>query len=239
VKKKIAVVTGANRGIGLEICRQLATLDLKVVLTARDAAKAATACAQLTRSTQKSGGEIIFHPLDIADDSSIARFRHYAESELGRWDILVNNAGIYLDGAHTSLNIDAATFRQTLEVNLTGALLLSQAALPLMRAHRYGRIVNVSTDMSTHGDGLEAGGYPSYRISKAALNAMTRVMAADLRGTNILVNAMSPGWVRTDMGGAGAPRSVEEGADTAVWLATLPDRGSSGGFFRDRKSIDW
>jgi len=237
--KKLAVVTGGNRGIGLEICRQLAALDLKVVLTARDAVKGAAACAQLTKSAQKSAGEIVFHPLDVADDSSIARFQRYAEAELGRWDILVNNAGIYLDGAHTSLDIGAATFRQTLAVNLTGALLLSQAAIPLMRAHRYGRIVNVSTDMSTHGDGLDAGGYPSYRVSKAALNAMTRVMAADLRGTNILVNAMSPGWVRTEMGGVGAPRSVEEGAETAVWLATLPDRGPSGGFFRDRESIDW
>ncbi|MGH7842697.1 MAG: SDR family NAD(P)-dependent oxidoreductase [Candidatus Binataceae bacterium] len=233
--QRIAVVTGGNRGIGLEICRQLAALDLKVVLTARDAAKAQAACARLA----KSGREVAFYPLDVADAASIARFRDYAESVLGRWDVLVNNAGVYLDGAHTALDIDGATFRQTLEVNLTGALLLSQAAIPLMRRQRYGRIVNVSSDMGAHADGLSAGGYPAYRVSKAALNALTRVMAADLHGSNILVNAMSPGWVRTDMGGAGAPRSVEEGADTAVWLATLADRSPSGGCFRDRKAIAW
>jgi NAD(P)-dependent dehydrogenase (short-subunit alcohol dehydrogenase family) len=233
--KRIAVVTGGNRGIGLEICRQLAALELKVVLTARDRAKGEAACARLA----KSGVDAVFHPLDVADDASIERFRRYAEKELGRWDILVNNAGVYLDGSRNSLDIDAATFRQTLAVNLTGPLLLSQAAIPAMRKNRYGRIVNVSTDMAAHEGALDAGDYTSYRVSKAALNALTRLMAADLRGTNILVNAMSPGWVRTAMGGPGAPRSVAEGADTAAWLATLPDKGPSGGYFRDRKPIRW
>jgi NAD(P)-dependent dehydrogenase (short-subunit alcohol dehydrogenase family) len=205
------------------------------VLTARDPAKGEAACARI----RKSGADVIFHPLDVADDASIARFQRYAETELGRWDILVNNAGVYLDGSRNSLDIDAATFRRTLEVNLTGVLLLSQAAIPLMRRHRYGRIVNVSTDMAAHQGALDDGDYTSYRVSKAALNALTRLMAADLRGTNILVNALSPGWVRTEMGGAGAPRSVEEGADTATWLATLPDKGPTGAYFRDRKQIPW
>ena len=205
------------------------------MLTARDAAQGRAARAKLA----ESGLDVIFHPLDVASDASIAEFQRYAEKELGQWDILINNAAVYLDGAKSSLDIDAATFRRTIEVNLTGVLLLSQAAIPSMRKHGYGRIVNVSTDMAAHDGALSSGDYPSYRVSKAALNALTRVMAADLRGTNILVNAMSPGWVRTDMGGAGAPRSVEQGADTAVWLARLPDNGPSGGYFRDRKRISW
>jgi NAD(P)-dependent dehydrogenase (short-subunit alcohol dehydrogenase family) len=233
--QRIAVVTGGNRGIGLGICRQLAQLGLKVVLTARDPAKGAAARAKLLQD----GLDVTFHPLDVEHDASITSFQRYAEKELGRWDVLINNAGVYLDGSKLSVEVDAATFRRTLEVNLTGALLLSQAALPMMRKHHYGRIVNVSTDMAAHDGALAASGYPSYRVSKAALNALTRVMAADLHGTNILVNAMSPGWVRTDMGGAGAPRSVEEGADTAVWLATLPDGGPTGGYFRDRKPLSW
>ncbi len=233
--QRVAVVTGANRGIGLEITRQLAKLGLKVILTARDATKGEIARVALA----KAGLDVTFHPLDVADDASIEQFRRYAEKELGRWDILVNNAGVYLDGSQSSVEVAADTFRRTVEINLTGPLLLSQAAIPLMRKNRYGRIVNVSTDMAAHDGALSSGGYPSYRISKAALNAMTRVMSADLRGTNILVNAMSPGWVRTDMGGASAPRSVEQGADTAVWLATLPDGGPTGNYFRDRKPIRW
>jgi NAD(P)-dependent dehydrogenase (short-subunit alcohol dehydrogenase family) len=213
----------------------LARHDFRVVLTARDRAKGESACSRLA----KNGGEFVFHPLDVASDSSIADFQSFAEKELDRWDVLINNAGIYLDGGANSLEIDPTIFRRTLDTNLTGVLLLSQAAIPQMRKNRYGRIVNVSTDMASHDGALDSGGYPSYRVSKAALNALTRVMAADLRGTNILVNAMSPGWVRTDMGGASAPRSVEEGADTAVWLAMLPDSGPTGGYFRDRRSISW
>ena len=214
---RIAVVTGANRGIGLEICRQLAKLRLKVVLTARDASKGEAARAALT----KAGMDVIFYPLDVADDTSIESFSRYAEQELGRWDVLINNAGVYLDGSQSSVEVSGETFRRTVAINLTGPLLLSQAAIQLMRKNRYGRIVNVSTDMAAHDGALSSGGYPSYRISKAGLNAM------------------SPGWVRTDMGGAGAPRSVEQGADTAVWLATLADGGPTGGYFRDRKPIRW
>jgi NAD(P)-dependent dehydrogenase (short-subunit alcohol dehydrogenase family) len=233
--KKIAVVTGGNRGIGLEICRMLAAQGIDVILTARDAKKGAAACDRL----RKEKLTVRFHQLDVGDESSIRDFARWAEEELGRWDILVNNAGVLNDSSLSSLDIDAATFRETIEINFTGAFLLSQAAAAMMRRNRYGRIVNVSTDMATHESGLAAGGYPAYRMSKAAMNAMTRVMAADLRGTNVLVNAMSPGWVRTDMGGSGAPRSIEQGADTAVWLATLPDGGPTGGYFRDRKPIGW
>jgi NAD(P)-dependent dehydrogenase (short-subunit alcohol dehydrogenase family) len=233
--QRVAIVTGGNRGIGFEICRQLVHAGLKVVLTARDETKAHEACAKLARG----GEDVLHHQLDVADDWSIGRLTSYVEAELGRWDVLINNAGVYLDGSTSSANLDPAIFRRTLDTNLTGAFVLSQAALPLMNKHRYGRIVNISSSMGDHQSGLVQGGYLAYRVSKAALNAMTRVMAADLRGTNILINVMSPGWVRTDMGGASAPRSVKEGADTAAWLAQLPDGGPSGEYFFDRKQIAW
>lgn len=232
--ERVAVVTGGNRGIGFEICRELAQAGLRVVLTARDDKKGRAAASWLGADN----GVVRFHQLDVTDAGSIGALQKFMEHELGRWDVLINNAGVYLD-AGSSEKLAIEVFRQTLEINLTGALALSQAAIPLMRKNRYGRIVNVSSDMGAHADGLVSGGYLAYRVSKAALNAMTRVMAADLRGTNILVNVMSPGWVRTDMGGRSAPRSVEEGADTAVWLAQLPDGASSGGYFRDRKQIAW
>jgi NAD(P)-dependent dehydrogenase (short-subunit alcohol dehydrogenase family) len=231
---KIAVVTGGNRGIGFEICRELVTRGIDVVLTARDADKGAAACAKLRARNAK----VRFRRLDVGDGASIEEFARWASAALKHWDILVNNAGVLHDRGLTSLDLDAATFRQTLDVNLTGALLLSQAAAAMMRRNHYGRIVNVSTDMALP-SALDAGGYPAYRVSKAALNAMTRVMAAELRGTNVLVNAMSPGWVRTDMGGASAPRTVEQGADTAIWLAMLPDGGPTGGYFRDREPVEW
>jgi len=135
------------------------------------------------------------------------------------------------------LDSKLVTWRDTLETNLIGPLLLAQVLVPLMKRNGYGRIVNVSSGQGQLSDmGV---GTPAYRVSKTALNALTRTLAAELKGSGILVNSMCPGWVRTDMGGAGAPRTVEQGADTAVWLATLPDDGPSGGFFRDRRPIPW
>ena len=233
--KRAAVVTGANRGIGLEICRQLGRRqDLRVVLTARNAEKGKAAAGQL----RKEGVDVDFRPLDVTSEEAIRALADWLAATYGRCDILVNNAGILADPRGSRfLDSKPAAYRQTLETNVFGPLLLTQALVPLMNKNRYGRIVNVSSgqgQLSTMGPGT-----PAYRISKTALNALTRILAAELSGSGILVNSACPGWVRTDMGGPGAPRTVEQGADTPVWLATLPDDGPSGGFFRDRKPIAW
>jgi len=233
--KRVVVVTGANRGIGHEIARQLAKRkDLHVMLTARDEKKGKAAAKALSGD----GVEVEFHPLDVDSEESIAALAGFLGKTYGRCDVLVNNAGILADPRGSRvLDSKPETYRETLATNVLGPLMLAQALVPLMRKHRYGRIVNVSSAMGQLSD--MGTGSPAYRISKTALNALTLILAADLTGSGILVNSMSPGWVRTTMGGSGAPRSVEEGADTAVWLATLPDNGPTGGFFKDRKPIPW
>jgi len=232
---RVALVTGANRGIGLEICRQLGRRGgIRVYLTARNEAKG-NAAAQTLRD---EGIDVEFYPLDVTSEQSVKLFAGWLEGTCKRCDILVNNAGILADPRGSRfLDSRPATYRQTLETNVFGPLLLIQALVPLMMKNRYGRIVNIS---SAQGQLSDMGvGTPAYRISKAALNALTCVLAAELTGSGILVNSMCPGWVRTDMGGPGAPRTVQQGADTAIWLATLPDNGASGGFFRDRMPIPW
>ena len=157
--------------------------------------------------------------------------------EFGRLDVLVNNAGIAIDQAGFVVDVDLDRVRATLETNTFGAWRMCRAFVPAMRERGYGRVVNVSSGMG----GLTemGGGWPGYRISKAGLNAITRMIAAAVANENVLVNSACPGWVETDMGGRNARRSVPEGADTIVWLATLPDDGPRGGFFRDRKPIAW
>ena len=233
-RARIALVTGGNRGIGNAIARQLAVSGLKVVLTARDASKGKAAAKAL----QESGLQVDFHRLDVTSCRSIRACVAAVAERLGRIDVLVNNAGILADPRGSRfLDSKLDTYRDTLETNLYGPLQLAQAVVPLMKANRYGRIVNMS---SGQGQLSEMGaGAPAYRISKTALNALTRILAAEFQASNILVNSLCPGWVRTGMGGDGAPRTPDEGADTAVWLATLPDDGPTGGFFRDRKPIAW
>lgn len=231
--RKVAIVTGANRGIGLETCRQLSQRGILAVLTSRDEAKGIEAVEKLHQEV----GEIIYHQLDVTDADSIARLRDFIEQNFHQLDILVNNAGVFLDRGESVFAVDINIIQDTLETNFYGALNLCRAFVPLMRQQNYGRIVNVSSGLGalTRMGGRSAG----YKISKAALNALTRIMADEVRGDNIKVNAVSPGWVRTDMGGSGATRSVAQGADTIVWLATLPDDGPTGDFFHDRQSIPW
>jgi NAD(P)-dependent dehydrogenase (short-subunit alcohol dehydrogenase family) len=231
---KIAVVTGANRGIGLEICRELARRDISVIMTSRDEAKGELAASRLRRE----GLDLNVMRLDVTDSASIRGFADRLGENFGGADVLVNNAGILIDPKGSRvLDAEVETFRETLETNFFGPLQLCQLLVPMMLRHGGGRIVNLSSGMGQLSD--MGAGSPAYRVSKTALNALTRTLAAELKGRNILVNAMCPGWVRTDLGGSGATRSVEQGADTAVWLATLPDDGPSGGFFRDRQAIPW
>ncbi len=230
--RRVALVTGANRGIGKEIARQLASHGLTVFLTARDASKAEAAAEELS-----GAGDVRGHRLDVTDGGSVDRLERDVEDDLGRLDVLVNNAGIALDAGQSAVAPDLDVMRETLETNLFGAWRVARAFIPLMRENRYGRIVNVSSGMGQFED--MGGGSPAYRVSKAGLNVMTKTLAAELSGSGILVNSVCPGWVRTDMGGSSARVSVEDGADTPVWLATLPDDGPTGGFFRRREAIPW
>jgi NAD(P)-dependent dehydrogenase (short-subunit alcohol dehydrogenase family) len=227
---RVALVSGGNRGIGLEICRQLADRGIAVILGSRDEESGKEAAKNLP-------GNVGVHQLDVADEESVGQLAPFVEEEFGRLDILVNNAGISNDGGQRGIDANLDLVRDALEANLFGAWRLCQMAIPLMQRHGYGRIVNVSSGMGALED--MGGGYPGYRISKTALNALTRILASELRGSGILVNSICPGWVQTDMGGSSAPRPVEEGADTPVWAATLPNNGPTGGFFRDRRPIPW
>jgi NAD(P)-dependent dehydrogenase (short-subunit alcohol dehydrogenase family) len=227
---RVALVSGGNRGIGLEICRQLAERGLTVILGSRDEESGRAAAEGL------SGG-VVVHQLDVADGKSVSRLASFVEDELGRLDVLVNNAGISNDEGQRGMDADLSRVREALEANLLGAWRLCEVAIPLMQRNGYGRIVNMSTGLATLED--MGGGSPAYRVSKTALNALTRILASELRGSGILVNSVCPGWVQTDMGGSRAPRPVEAGADTPVWAATLPNNGPTGGFFRDRRPIPW
>jgi NAD(P)-dependent dehydrogenase (short-subunit alcohol dehydrogenase family) len=230
-ERRVALVSGGNRGIGHEVARQLAGLGYTVAIGSRDLVRGEQAAEEL-------GDHVFAFQLDVTDAESIERCVAAIDKEFGRLDVLVNNAGIIGGGWSTSaVDIDLDEVRDLLETNLFGAWRLTQAALPLMRRNGYGRVVNISSGMGQLSD---MGGHsPSYRISKTGLNALTRMLTAELGEENILVNSVCPGWVRTDMGGRSARRSVEQGAETPVWLATLPDDGPRGGFFRDRQPIPW
>jgi NAD(P)-dependent dehydrogenase (short-subunit alcohol dehydrogenase family) len=230
---RLALVTGANRGIGLEIARRLAMAGLEVILGTRDEAKGREAASGLARE----GLDVHVRVVDVADDDSVRRVGESVLDEFGRLDVLVNNAGIAIDTDKPVIKVDLDLVRETLETNTFGAWRLCRAFVPSMRERGYGRVVNVSSGMGALTD--MGGGWPGYRMSKTALNALTRMVAATVANENVLVNSACPGWVKTDMGGAGAHRSLEQGADTPVWLATLPDDGPRGGFFRDRRPVAW
>ena len=235
MSKRIAVVTGANRGLGLEISRQLANAGVCIVMTSRDQEKGEAALAQLS----SAGLELRCETLDVTDDGSVNALADKLENDYGRVDILVNNAGILFDDDRQAASIleqSIERVRVTLETNFYGALRVSQALAPLLKRSDSGRVVNVSSNL-----GLLTGmsdQYPAYGLSKTAKNALTRMLAHTLAEHGVLVNSVCPGLVATDMGGAQG-RPVEEGADTAVWLALLADDGPTGGCFRDREVVAW
>jgi len=232
-KKKIALVTGGNRGLGFETCRQLAQLGMSVILSARDISKGEKAAKQLS----DIGLDVVFYQLDVSNQNHINRISEQIMQQFTRLDVLVNNAAILYDTWQNAINADLEVVNQAIITNLFGPWRLSQICIPIMKRNKYGRIVNVSSGAgSLHY--MDGGGTPAYSVSKAALNALTRILASELRGSGILVNSVDPGWVATDMGGRGG-RPVEDGAKGIVWATALPDNGPSGGFFFDGKPAPW
>jgi NAD(P)-dependent dehydrogenase (short-subunit alcohol dehydrogenase family) len=230
---RVALVTGANRGLGLETSRQLLAKGLKVVLTGRDDEALERAAATLGQGEDR----VMTVRLDVTEVGSIERAQKIVERRFGSVDVLVNNAGVLLFENDDVLSIPSEGYRRTFDTNVFGVIEVCRVFAPEMARAGYGRIVNVSSGagqlatMSTYA--------PAYSMSKTALNAFTRILAQTYRARGVLVNSVDPGWVRTDMGGPSAPRSLREGADTIAWLATLPDNGPTGGFFHDRRAIEW
>ncbi|MDN5848436.1 MAG: SDR family NAD(P)-dependent oxidoreductase [Nitrococcus sp.] len=239
--RRIAVITGANRGLGLETARQLARRGYKAVLTSRDAVQGKAAADKL----QGEALDVGYHPLDVTRMESMQRLAEFLHNAFGRLDVLINNAGIFPEqdlaqGARSApgvLDMPLESLRENLQTNAFGPLRLIQMLVPLMRRHGYGRIVNISS-----GYGQLARmehGFPAYRMSKAMLNVMTCVVAAELESENIKINSVDPGWARTRMGGAQATYSPAEAAEWVVEAATLSDTGPSGVFFKHGHPIEW
>jgi NAD(P)-dependent dehydrogenase (short-subunit alcohol dehydrogenase family) len=237
IADKTALVTGANRGIGFEIARQLAGLNINVLAGVRSEAKALSAGTAF----EELGADVCPVVLDVADAARLPEVLGDIERRHGPIDILVNNAAILIDGpggfSASLFDMTDDTFRRTWETNVLGPAAIIRTLLPGMIARGYGRVVNMSS-LAGQLSGMSSG-FPAYRISKAALNALTRIAAAEAARTDVKVNACSPGWVRTDMGGPEASRSPQKGAETAIWLATLPANGPTGGFFQDKASVPW
>jgi NAD(P)-dependent dehydrogenase (short-subunit alcohol dehydrogenase family) len=233
-RPKIVLITGANRGIGLETAHQLARRGVHVIVGARDEESGRRAADSIQA---EGGGQATFLALDVSSSENIraavSRFSKIAD----HLDVLINNAGIYPDKGLTILTVSREQMDQTLQTNTFGALEVTQAFLPLLRKDTSARVINVSSGYGQL-DGLSAD-VPSYCLSKLAINGLTIMLAEALKADRIAVNSMCPGWVRTDMGGPNATRSVEQGADTAVWLADEAPQHLTGRFFRDRKEIPW
>lgn len=230
LKGRTAFVTGANRGIGLEVCKQLGAEGARIIMGVRDPSGAKNQLDDL----HKSGIDAVLLQIDVSDSDSI---HELTSSKLERVDILINNAAV-LDRARNIFSLEDDEFDRIIRTNLIGAALLAKHFGAQMKKQGWGRIVNVSSGMGSISRGF-GGDSPAYRISKVALNALTIAMAENLNGSGVLVNSVDPGWVRTEMGGKSATRSVQQGARSIVWAALLPDDGPSGGFFYDGKPVSW
>lgn len=234
---KTALVTGGNRGIGLAIVRGLAAQGFHVYLAARNQERATAAIAAL-KSEGIAGVEYL--ALDVTDEAGIARAAQELAGRTDHLDALINNAGVFLDDYTDSnvLVVESDIVRKGFEINTLGPLLVTRAFLPLLEKATGGaQVVNLSSGLGQLSE--MGGGSTGYRISKTGLNALTRILAAELKDKGIYVNSMCPGWVHTDMGGANAPRTPEQGAETAVWLASGGAVSASGGFYRDKAIIAW
>jgi NAD(P)-dependent dehydrogenase (short-subunit alcohol dehydrogenase family) len=238
-QKKIAFITGANKGLGFEISRQLAQMGIKVVMGVRDADRGEVAVNQLL----SEGLDVELKCLDVTAAASIEAIRRYIEKTYGKLDILINNAGVCLDSGQQPSEVSLELIRQTLETNFIGAVAITQALLPLIEKSEAGRIVNMSSgrgSLTQHSDpNCHYAKTLAYNSSKTALNSFTVMLAAELKDTAIKVNSADPDWCRTDMGTESATYSAQEGADTPVWLATLSAEGSTGGFFNSRQPVPW
>ncbi len=230
--EKIALVTGSNRGIGFAVAKGLLLKGHKVIVTSRKEIDGRKAVKYLSVF-----GDVDYHTLDVSDDESILQLQEYIDKKYSQLDILVNNAGINYDTWQTALNADLEEVHETIETNVFGPWKMIKAFLPMMKKNKYGRIVNVSSGSGAMNE--MGAGTPGYSISKTALNVLTIKFAHEINGNDILINSVCPGWVKTDMGGASAPRTPEEGAETIIWLAELEDPNLNGKFFRDKKVIEW
>jgi len=234
---KVALVTGANRGIGLAIVKRLLSEDIFVYAATRDVLS-----YPLVDISSQYSKNLRVESLDVGNRQSILKLSWSIRKRHGGVDILVNNAGVYLDNprkvSYSSItDIDLSVFDLSMGINVFGPLTLISEFLPAMKKRNYGRIVNISSGMGRFDDMNIEG--PFYRISKAALNALTKVVSSDVKDYNILVNSVCPGWVRTDMGGEKAPIAPDDAAIDIVWACLLPSGGPSGLFFRNRKILDW
>lgn len=235
---RTAIITGANRGVGRGVAKQLAALGYWTILTSRDERKGNLTVEELrTELGTRLSGELVYHQLDVTEASSIRRLYDFVVEKYIAADVLVNNAAVLLDQFGRVLQTPEDIFRATLDTNLYGPLRLCQAFIPLMLQRNYGRVVNVSSGAGQVENMVND--MTAYRLSKIALNGLTLMLADSVKGANVLVNAGCPGWVRTGMGSPEAPRSIDEGAASIVWLATLPDGGPRGGFFRDGQPLPW
>ena len=230
---KIALVTGGNRGIGLALCRQLLDLGATVIMTARDKERGEAALRKLSAPE----GRLFLFPLDVCDDRGPAALAGFVQSRFGYLDILINNAGVALDKFVPSLDLDVDVLRQTIETNVLGVFKVTQALRPALIASGDARVVNVSSQLGSLS--IMTGYTMAYRMSKTAVNAMTRVWAAEFKDDKILVNSVCPGWVRTELGGMDAPVSAEEGAREILLLARISPEGPSGTFQRDGVEHPW
>ncbi len=257
--ERVAIITGADRGIGFEVSRELGEVGYQIVLTSPDRGKGEVAADKLNRE----GVNVVYRKLDLLNERDIRALRIFVLNKFGLVDVLVNNAGVMLDSGRSKveglltrrikkipqrmgfgespgiLEVDIDIVRATLEINTLGALKMCQAFVPLMMKSGYGRVVNVSSSLGQLYDMTDEDKVPAYQMSKTALNAVTRLVADAAEGNNVAVNSVCPGWTRTDIGGSEAPQSAREAAETIVWLATQPDNGPTGGFFRNKKCIAW